>query len=593
MNLVNDSVQIYRRLFRSVAPYWQRLLVAFVCSLPLSLCSAGIAYLVKPALDEVFLKKDMRMLMLIPLGVVALYAVRGTFDYAYSYALGSVGQAIINDFRKRVYVHLQRLSLSFFSKHPTGVIISRMTNDINLLQRAISSDFLDFFKDAFSIISLSVVLFKQDARLASVAFLFLPWVAIPILRFGKKTRKISTRGQEKIGALATFIHETINGSRIVKAFGMEEYENRRFAQENVRLFRITLKRLKVRAMTGPLMEFIGGCAGAAVIFYGGYSVFNGQSTPGTFFSFVAALLLLYSPLKKIGTAYQDIQEGLAGAKRVYALLDTEPEITERPGAKALPAVRGDICFERVSFAYNSKPVLQDVSLRIKPGETVAIVGMTGSGKTTLVNLIPRFFDVLSGAITIDGHDIRDVTLFSLRSQISLVSQHSYLFHDTVGNNIAAGGVLARSDQNIIAAAKAAHAHEFIQELPNGYDTIVGEHGEKLSGGQRQRIAIARAVLKNAPILLLDEATSSMDSELEARIQQSLESLASSRTTLIIAHRLSTIRNADRIIVLADGRVVEEGTHAQLCGGAGEYAKLYSIYLREEERSRGVAPGRTT
>lgn len=583
MNLLTDSVHIYRRLFRSVAPYWQRLLVAFICSLPLSLCSAGVAYLVKPALDEVFLKKDMRMLMLIPLGVVALYAVRGTFDYAYSYVLGSVGQSIINDFRQRVYVHLQRLSLSFFLKHPTGLIISRMTNDINLLQRAISSDFLDFFKDAFSIISLSAVLFKQDARLACVAFIFLPWVAIPIIRFGEKTRKFSTRGQEKIGALATFIHETINGSRIVKAFGMEEYENRRFAHENMRLFRITLKRLKIRAMTGPLMELIGGCAGAAVIFYGGYNVFNGHSTPGTFFSFVAALLLLYSPLRNVGTAYQDIQEGLAGAKRVYEVLDTETEVKELAGARTLPAVRGEIGFEQVSFAYNGKPVLRDVSFQARPGESFAIVGMTGSGKTTLVNLILRFFDVTSGRITIDGQDIREVTLFSLRSQIALVSQHSYLFHDTIRNNIASGA-LPPSDESILAAAKAAHAHEFIQELPNGYDTVVGEHGEKLSGGQRQRIAIARALLKNAPILILDEATSSMDSQLEAQIQQSLEALVSNRTTFIISHRLSTIRNADRIIVLAAGRVVEEGTHAQLYDSNGEYAKLYSTYLQDEQRT---------
>jgi len=581
--ILKESLQLYKRLFPFVTPYWRTFIIVGICTLPLSLCSAAIAYLVKPALDEVFLKKDLQMLMLIPLAVIVLYSIRAVFEYTYNFLLGSIGHRIMNDIRTRIYYHLQTLSLSFFIKNPTGMLISRITNDVNFLQLAINKAVVSIIKESFTVIGLTGVLFYHDVRLAGISFLILPWAAIPIWRFGQKGRRFSTRGQEKIGKIATFMHETITGCRIVKAFGMEEYENERFYKESKRLLRIRLKRLKLRSLSGPLMELIGGGAGAAVMFYGGYNVLHGTSTPGTFFSFVAALLLLYGPARNISTAYQDIQEGLAAAKRIFYIFDTEPDVREKAGARPLPRAAGAVAFSRVDFAYEDKPVLRDITLDAKPGESIAIVGMTGSGKTTLVNLIPRFFDVTAGTVRIDNTNIRDVTIASLRSQISFVSQHAYLFNDTVQSNISYGDP-SQTRQQVIEAAKKAHAHEFISSLPERYDTVIGEHGVKLSGGQRQRIAIARAILKNAPVLILDEATASLDSQLEEKIQHSIQGLIKNRTTFIISHRLSTIKNAHRIIVLAQGRIVEQGTHDELFQRGGEYTKLYSIYLQEGRKA---------
>ncbi|MEI6124923.1 MAG: ABC transporter ATP-binding protein [Pseudomonadota bacterium] len=581
--MIKDSISIYKRLLPFVMPYWKKLVFAALCTIPVALCTSGIAYLVKPALDEVFFKKDLVMLKLIPVAIVLVYAIRGFFEYLYNYKLSSIGQYIMRNFQNLIYTHLQILPLSFFSQSRTGSLITRITNDVTLIQGAINEGLVDIFKEIITAIGLLVVLFRQDARLAAIALLFLPWMIIPIWRFGKKSRKFSTRGQEKVGRIATFIHEAITGCRIVKAFCMEEYENARFAEENRRLLKLRLKRLRIRALSGPLMEFIGGLAGAAVIFYGGYNVLNGTQTPGTFFSFVAALLLLYSPARNISTAVQDVQEGLAGAKRVFDILDTKPDLTEKKDAQALPPVKGDISFEHCNFSYGRDMVLHDINLHIRPGEAIAIVGMTGCGKTTLVNLIPRFYDATTGAVTIDGHDVRELTFLSLRSQISHVSQHTFLFNDTVYNNIAYGD-LTQGKEAVLNAAKAASAHEFIEKMPHGYDTVIGEHGQKLSGGQRQRLAIARAILKNAPVLILDEATSSLDSQLEEDIQRSLEGLIKSRTTFIISHRLSTIRNADRIIVLATGRIVEEGSHEELLRQGGEYTKLYSVYLQDDKKT---------
>ncbi len=577
-SMLKESIYLYVRLLQFVKPYWRRLLVAGLCMLPLSLCSAGLAYLVKPALDDIFFKKDLTMLRLIPLALIALYVVRGIFDFSHAYLMGYVGSRIIADIREKLYAHLQTLPLSFFAKNPTGVLMARITNDVNLLQAAISNVVISFFKDLFTVVGLVGVLVYQDLRLACIVFLIFPWLVIPIQRFGKKSRKISTKGQEKVGKIATLLHETISGCRIVKAFGMEDYEAKRFSEENFRLFRIRLKRIRLKALAPPLMEFIGGLAGAAVIFYGGYSVIKGTSTPGTFFSFVTALLLLYDPVKSISNAYQDIQEGLAAAVRVFQVLDAKTDVREKPDAIVLPPVSGAVVFKQVCFGYERHLVLHDINMEIQPGEIIAIVGRTGSGKTSLVNLIPRFYDVTSGYIRIDGHDIRNVTLRSLRSQIALVSQQTILFNDSVRNNIAYGNTDA-SLENIIAAARAACAHEFIEELPEGYDTLIGEAGIKLSGGQRQRIAIARALFKDAPILILDEATSSLDSESEKAVQQALENLMRNRTTFIIAHRLSTIRKAHRIMVLSQGRIVEQGTHDELLRHSGEYQKLYAQYFQ--------------
>jgi len=578
--MIKNSIILYKRLVPFVIPYWKKFVFAMACAVPAGLCSTGIAYLVKPALDEVFLKKDMTMLKLIPLAIIALYATRGVFEFLFNYALGSIGQHLMRTFQNLIYAHLQMMPLSFFSKSRTGALITRITNDVTLISGAINEGLVDIFKEAVTAAGLIGVLFKQDSKLALVSLLILPWMLVPIWRFAQKSRRFSTKGQERVGRIATFIHEAITGCRIVKAFCMEEYEIKRFQEENLRLMKIRLKRLRIRALSGPLMEFIGGIAGAAVIFYGGYNVLNGTSTPGTFFSFVAALLMLYSPARNASTALQDIQEGLAGVQRVFDILDTQPDLIEKPDARVLPPVKGRVRFQNVSFSYGSVQVLRNIDIDVAPGEIIALVGVTGCGKTTMVNLIPRFYDVSSGAVLIDGHDVREVTLHSLRSQIALVSQHPFIFNDTVFNNIACGR-LGCSPSEVIAAAQAAAAHDFILEMPAGYDTVVGQHGQKLSGGQRQRIAIARAILKNAPLFIFDEATSSLDSEAEQHIQYSLAQLMHGKTTFIISHRLSTILRAHRIVVLAAGAIVETGTHDELLARGGEYAKLYSVYLQDD------------
>ncbi len=383
-----------------------------------------------------------------------------------------------------------------------------------------------------------------------------------------------------MGSITTFLHETIAGNRIVKAFNMEEYEMRRFAEENNRFFRIVLKRVKIRALSHPLMEVIGGIGVAIIIWVGGYRVIRGEMTPGTFFSFMTALLMLYAPIRDLNKVNLEVQEGLAAAIRVFELLDTTPEIKDEEGVISLPSISKGVDFQEVTFKYGEEAVLKDISLHVKVGEVIALVGMSGAGKTSLVNLLPRFYDVEKGQILVDGCDIRKVTVKSLRNQIALVTQQTILFNDTVRNNIAYGS-LNCSDQEIMEAAQAANAHDFIQKLPEGYETIIGEQGVKLSGGERQRLSIARALLKNAPILILDEATSSLDSDSETEVQNALERLMKGRTVFVIAHRLSTIRNAHRIVVLSDGQIVEQGTHDELMALHGEYWRLYDLQFKDD------------
>jgi len=427
---------------------------------------------------------------------------------------------------------------------------------------------------------LIVVVFLRDWKLAIIALIIFPIAIFPIKEFGKRLRKYSRKSLQRIGSITTFLHETISGNRIVKAFNMEEYEKRRFAEENERYFKINLKRVKIRAFSHPLMELLGGIGIAVIIWVGGYSVIRGEVTPGTFFSFMAAIFMLYAPIRELNKLNLEIQEGLAAAVRVYELLDTVSDIKEEEGAMPLSLISKGVTFQNVSFKYDEEIVLKDISLYVKAGEVIALVGMSGAGKTSLVNLLPRFYDVERGQVLIDDTDIRKVTLLSLRKQVGLVTQQTILFNDTVRNNIAYGR-LKCEDQEVIEAAKAANAHHFIQRLPQGYDTNIGEQGVKLSGGERQRISIARALLKNAPILILDEATSSLDSDSETEVQKALEELMKDRTVFVIAHRLSTIRNAHRIIVLSDGQIVEQGTHEELLALNGEYRRLYVLQFKDD------------
>jgi subfamily B ATP-binding cassette protein MsbA len=580
---------LYLRLLKFLKPYWTKLLFAMIFMSLVAATNGLTAFIVKPVLDKIFFEKNASMLYLIPFGVILLYLFKGVFEYLQAYLMGYVGQKVITDIRNLIFVCLQKQPLSFFDKTPTGVSISRIMNDVTLIQGTVSEAFTAILKDAFTIVGLIFVVLYRDWKLAIIAFIVLPFATYPIVAFGKKLRKISTKTQKSIARLTNFLHETITGQRIVKAFSMEEYENRRFQEENETLFLINLKRYKVRALSHPIMEVLGGIAIGIIIWYGGREVISGSSTPGNFFSFTAALLMLYEPIKRLNKENHNIQQGLAASQRVFEIIDREPEILEKQDAMELKNVQGIIEFKNVFFKYEDKMILKNINLKINKNEVVAVVGESGVGKTTLVNLIPRFYDVTTGSVAVDDIDIRDVTLSSLRKNIALVTQDVILFNDSIKNNIAYG--LEQNKEMLEMAANMAYAHDFIIRLSKGYDTIVGEKGIRLSGGQKQRIAIARALYKNASVLILDEATSSLDAVSEIEVQRALENLMKGRTTIIIAHRLSTIMNANRIIVLEKGMIVQEGTHNTLIETDGPYRKLYELQFKEGSQKKIIKIGR--
>lgn len=576
-------MDIFKRLLQLAKPHASKFILAMFCMLVVGATTSALAFLVKPALDEIFLKRNSDMLVWIPVAVIVIYLIKGGCNYTQTILMSFIGQRVVADLRNNLYRRMQMQSLSFFTKNPTGILMSRITSDVGYVQGAVSEAVTSLLKDSFTLICLVFVIFYRDWQLAIIAMFVFPLTIYPIAKFGRKMRNIATRTQVTMGSLTTLLQETISGTRIVKAFSMEEYENRRFAKENEHLFKLALKSVSVSAVSSPFMEFLGGIGIAAIIFYGGYQVIKGVSTPGTFFSFLTALIMLYEPVKRLTNVNNTIQQGIAGAVRVFSIIDIVPDIKNDADAIELPKISRCIDVRDVTFCYEETPVLKNINLSINAGEVVAFVGMSGGGKTTLVNLIPRFYDVSQGQILIDGHDIRHVSIESLRGQIGIVTQQTILFNDTVRNNIAYGNI-EKTDEDIIQAAKAANAHDFIMNLPKGYDTVIGEQGAKLSGGERQRISIARALLKDAPILILDEATSSLDTEAEIEVQDALEYLMKGRTTLIIAHRLSTIRNAHRILVLANGEIVEEGTHESLLEKRGEYFKFYSMQFKDENRN---------
>ena len=574
-----------------VLPYTRSLVLAIGCMVVLAATTATYAWLMEPILNEIFENKDRTMLVLLPLAVIVLFVIKGAAGYGQAVLMKYVGLRITTDMRIRLFTHLMPADLAFYHNTATGELISRLTNDLKLVRNAGATALTGMIKEFLTLAFLVAVMFYQNWPLAlSSAFVF-PLAVLPVVRIGRRMRKTSTKTQVEMGRFTAILNETFQGVRHIKAYGMEDYEIGRATGAVEQVFRLLIKKSRLRALTTPIMENLGGIAIAMVIFIGGWQVIEGQTTTGAFFSFITALLLALQPINKLAGLNTSLQEGLAAAERVFTLLDTEPDIKDRPGARPLEVDGGVIALDQVGFSYGrGVPALEGVSLMVPAGKTAALVGPSGAGKSTIFNLILRFYEVGSGHVRLDGADVRDVTLASLRGAIGLVSQEVSLFNDTVRANIAYGRLDADDDE-IEAAARGAAANEFIRALPDGYDTVVGEHGVRLSAGQRQRIAIARAMLKNAPILLLDEATSALDSESERLVQQALSRLMEGRTTLVIAHRLSTVIDADVIFVIEAGRVVESGTHSELLAKSGAYARLHDIQYADDVASRGMARAR--
>jgi ATP-binding cassette, subfamily B, bacterial MsbA len=566
-------------------PYLGQIALALGAMVLVAGTTAANAWLMQPMLDKIFIARDGSLLWLVAVSVVVLAVVKGFATYAQAVLMTMVGQHVIADVQTSLFARLMRADLAFFHANSTGSLISRFTNDANLLRGAAANILAGIGKDALTVVFLVALMFYQDWVLALASFVVFPLAFRPLVSIGRKMRRVSANTQVELGQFTTLLDQTFQGARHVKAYGMEDYEAKRAERLIGRIVALINRATRTRSAASPLMETLGGVAVAIVILYGGHQVIEGARSPGAFFSFVTALLLAYQPMKSLAGLNANLQEGLAAAQRVFAVLDIEPAISDMPGAKPLAVRGGEIRFAGVAFTYDgTTPALDGCDLVVPAGKTVALVGPSGAGKSTILNLIPRFYDVGAGRIVIDGQDVRAVTLASLRGAIALVSQEITLFDDTVRSNIGYGRFGA-GDDAIVAAASAAAADEFIAALPQGYDTVVGEHGVKLSGGQRQRLAIARAMLKNAPILLLDEATSALDTESERQVQTALKALMRGRTTLVIAHRLSTIVDADLIYVVDQGRIAESGSHAELLAQGGTYARLYALQFAEEGRAR--------
>lgn len=551
--------------------------------------TAFSAYLMEPMVNEIFINQQRSMLWIVGGAIIATFVIKGVANYAQTVIMSLVGLRIIADCQNKLFAHLVRMDLRYFQQQATGSLISRFTVDINSIRVAVSTALTSLGKDLLMLIGLVAVMFIQDLELAIIAFVVFPIAIIPIARLGKRVRKVVANTQNEMGLFTALLSQTFQGIRVVKAYRMQDYEAGRIGEIVARIYGLNLKASRTQALSSPIMETLGGLSVALVVVYGGYRVIESQTDPGSFFSFITALLMAYEPAKRLANLNANIQTGLAGAERMFQILDTETSIAERADARDVDITDGAIRLNNVTFEYElDANVLDGISIDVPAGKTVALVGPSGAGKSTVFNLIPRFYDVDTGSVTIDGVDVRDMTFASLHQSIALVSQEVTLFDDTVRANIAYGRSGA-SDADIEQAAQRAAAHDFITSLPNGYDTIVGEHGLKLSGGQRQRLAIARAMLKDAPILLMDEATSALDTESERKVQDALDQLIVGRTAVVIAHRLSTIVHADIIYVIENGKVVEKGAHDELIALDGHYSRLYDLQFRSTEANNTSEP----
>ena len=592
----------FSRLLAYARPYQGRLAAAVAAMLFYAAASAGLVTLIKPLMDGVLGPgPDIPLFfgLRVTLGtwsaaVLVVYLFKGLGSYFSTYLMTDVGQRVVRDLRNKLFHHVLRQSATFFSQRTSGQLMSGITNDVQQIQVAVSETVGDLLREGLAVVGYACLMFYYDYKLALVVVTGAPVVVYPLVRLGQRVRRTSRRVQEELAYLSHITIEAFAGHRIVKAFGAEDHETARFKRATERLYRTNLKVTSTVSVLPPLMEFLGGVAIVGLIFYGSRKISSGDMTQGDFIAFVVAAFMMYGPIKKLSRVNTNLQQAIAASERIFELLDIHSEVKERADANVLPPVRSTIEFRNVSFHYEdrgAKYVLRDVSFPVAAGEVIALVGLSGAGKTTLVNLIPRFYDVKEGAILMDGTDIRDVTLKSLRSQIGIVTQETVLFDESIASNIAYGSPGATREQ-IEQAARAAHAHEFIVALPERYETQIGERGQRLSGGQRQRLAIARALLKDSPILILDEATSSLDVESERLVQEALANLMRDRTSFVIAHRLSTVRRADKIIALERGRVAEIGRHEELLSRpGGVYAKLYAqqIFERQPEEAAANQP----
>ncbi len=576
-----STVDRLKRLLRYLKPYQGRLVAALACSGLVAGFSGAYAWLVKPVLDEIFINKNESLLLVLPLALFAVAVLKSVFNYGQNYLMSYVGNRVITDIRQELFGKLIRLPVSYHDVNTSGRLVSRVVSDVTLMANAVAGVLKDIFQHGLTFLAMMGVIFYQNWRLAGLSVIVIPLAVVTMVRMGKRLRTLAASGQERMGDMASTLQESLSGIRMVKAYGREETEGERFQQSNRSFLSTTMKAIQVSSLGSSHMEVIGVLGVAAIIWYGGFLVINGSMTPGEFFSFLTAMFMAYTPIRKLSGSNNQLQQSLAAAERVFSVLDIKTEQDADRGQLELPRIAQWVTFEDVTFHYENQavPALNDINLTIRAGEMVALVGSSGSGKTTLVNLIPRFYEPTAGRILIDGVDIQSYTLRSLRSQIGMVSQDVVLFDDSIRNNIAFGREDA-TDEEIIQAARLAYAHNFVEGLPQGYQTVVGEKGVKLSGGERQRLAIARAILRDPPLLILDEATSALDTESERVVQLALANLMKNRTTIVIAHRLSTIQQADRIMVLARGSIAEVGTHDELLRSGGQYKRLHAMQFQD-------------